>query len=204
MSQTSSSVPTPFKVLVGLGLFVGGAALHSSWHPEFYKTLEGQGVPLDFGITLSAIGVLLFTFPIIDMFFVKPLQAALHERNSALETTFSEVEELRNEMTSMKANYEKQLAATEAEAREKINSQIKEAQALRQTVMSEATEKADAMVKQAQDEINMEKNRVLADLRSHVTDLALAAAEKVVAENMDNDRNRKLIADFIQQAEVAK
>ena len=50
----------------------------------------------------------------------------------------------------------------------------------------------------------MEKNRVLADLRSHVTDLALAAAEKVVAENMDNERNRKLIADFIQQAEVAK
>ena len=104
----------------------------------------------------------------------------------------------------MKSDYEKKLAASESDAREKINAQIKEAQALRQTLMAEAASKSDALIKQAQEEIAGEKSKALREIQVHVTDMALLAAEKVVGKNMDTDTNRKLVADFIKDLEVAQ
>ena len=168
------------------------------------NTLEKQGLPVNPAITMATIGVLLITFQAIKAFYTGPLKASLDERNGNLEATFQEVETLRNEMTAMKSDYEKKLAASEADAREKINAQIKEAQALRQSLMAEAASKSDALIKQAQEEIAGEKSKALRDIQAHVTDMALLAAEKVVGKNMDTDTNRKLVADFIKDLEVAK
>ena len=41
------------------------------------------------------------------------------------------------------------------------------------------------------------------DLRLQVVDLTLAAAEKVIGENMNDERNRRLVTDFIDKVEVA-
>jgi F-type H+-transporting ATPase subunit b len=222
--QSSSKGLAIVNMIIGAVLMVGGVMLdkalrpaheageaaHASgehvaqWNNEFLNKLDGMGLPLNPGITVATIGVLLITFPLIKYFYTGPLKTALDERNHNLESTFAEVEALRSEMTSMKSDYEKRIATTETEAREKINAQIKEAQVLRQSLMAEATEKSDAMIKQAQEEIAGEKAKALSQIRVHVTDLALSAAEKVVNKNLDNDLNRKLIADFISDLEVKK
>lgn len=184
----------------------GGQVPASPWNglAQFMLSLEHQGVPVDPGKTLATIGVFLILFPVIKSFFLTPLVSAINERNQDLERTFSEAEMLRSEMQSMRAAYEQRIAQTEAQAREQIQSQIREAQALRQTLMSEATEKADSLVQRAQQEIAAERDRVVADLRVQVADLALSAAERVIGENMDNDRNRRLVEDFINSAEVVR
>lgn len=166
--------------------------------------LEEKGIPLDLGKTLATIGVFLILFPVIKSFFVTPLKQAIDERNSDLERTFSEAEELRAEMQQMRANYEKQLERTQAEAREQIQSSIREAQNLRQTLMAEATERADQMVDKAQQEIAAERDKVVTQLRTQVTDLALTAAERVIGQNMDTAANRRLVDDFIAQVEVTR
>jgi F-type H+-transporting ATPase subunit b len=70
--------------------------------------------------------------------------------------------------------------------------------------MAEATERADELVKKAQAEIEGEKAKLIVELRTKVVDLSLAAAEKVIGENMDTDKNRRLVQDFINQVEVAR
>lgn len=187
----------------GAGEAAHGAAEHAAqWTVPFLNKLDEMKLPVNPGITLATIGVFLIVFPLIKYFYTNPLEAALSERNHNLESTFNEVETLRNEMAAMKSDFEKRIATTEAEAREKINAQIKEAQALRQSLMAEAADKSDAMIKQAQEEIAGEKSKALREIQVHVTDLALQAAEKVVGKNMDNDLNRKLVADFISDLEV--
>jgi F-type H+-transporting ATPase subunit b len=208
-------------IIIGVILMIGGMILDSKislteeeikaagehaghFKVAFLNTLEQQGLPINPAITIATIGVLLITFPAIKAFYTGPLKASLDERNGNLESTFQEVESLRNEMTAMKSDYEKKLAESEAEAREKINAQIKEAQALRQSLMAEAASKSDALIKQAQEEIAGEKSKALRDIQVHVTDLSLLAAEKIVGKNMDTETNRKLVADFIKVLEVAK
>lgn len=68
--------------------------------------------------------------------------------------------------------------------------------------MADASAEADAMVKKAQQEIEQEKYRVMAELRLAVVDLTLSATEKVLGENVDTDKNRRLVKDFIDKVEV--
>ena len=197
MSTQSKSSGSPIPgIVVGLLLMFAGTWVSLTYTSEsapeanqldFIKQLNHQGIPLDPGKTLATIGVLLILFPVIKFFFTNPLGAAIHERTSNLESAFAEAESLRAEMQKMRSDYEQRMAATEANAREQIQTQIREAQNLRTQLMSEATKRADEMVARAQQEIDAEKQKALTELRTHVVDLSLAAAEKVLGENMDYD-----------------
>ena len=192
------------KAIINLvaGLLLIGLGITVLSDPKFSPQLL-QGIDFNLGKTVTMIGVVLVLFPVISSLYLTPLKAAIDERNNSLEKTFSEAEDLRSEMTKMKSDYEQRLIATEADARSQIQAQIKEAQNLRQTLMGEAAAKADELVKKATEEIEAEKNRVLIDIRIHVVDLTLKATEKVLGENMDSDKNRRLIAEFIDKVEVA-
>lgn len=206
MSTESKPSGSPIPgILVGFALAIAGTyvAIHEDTMLPFQKGLrESQHIDINLGMTLATIGVLIAVFPIIRLFFVAPLHDAIHERNSNLEKTFTEAETLRSELDRLRTEYERRLADTEAQAREQIQSQIREAQQLRATLIDEATQRTNALVAQAEAEIAAERTRLIGDLRSYVVDLALAAAEKVVRENMDSDKNRRLIDAFIAEAEA--
>lgn len=199
--EKSSGIPYPVKLVVGVAMMVGGFWLSLN-SKGFQEDMREMGLPLDPGITVAVIGVFIILIPVIQSFYLTPLADAINERTHALESTFGEAEELRQEMNKMKSDYEQRLVATEAEARAQIQAQIKEAQDLRQTLMSEASAKADEMVKRAQQEIESEKQKVLGQLRAEVVNLTLAASEKILGENMDSDKNRRLVTEFIEKVEV--
>lgn len=188
-------------VLVVLGLVivaVGYFSYGQKWTtPEMFA-----GLGLDLSKVIINVGLFLVFIQVINIYFYAPLHEAIEERNDELEKTFSEAEQLKTTMAQMRADYEKRLAQTEADARAQIQAQIKEAQQLRQTLMNEATARADELVKRANDEIEAEKHRVIHELRTSVVDLALAATEKLLGENIDSDKNRRLVEDFIDKAEV--
>ena len=190
-------------LVAGIILMIGGTYASINIHPEFIESLNKQGLPIDLGKTVATIGVFLILLPVIRFFFINPLQESVDSRNQELENTFAETEVLRNEMKKLKSDYEARLVETEANAREQIQNQIKEAQNLRQQLMTEAAERADTLVRQAQMEIEQEKKNAILVIRTHVVDLTLAAAEKVIGENMDSDKNRRLVSEFIETVEVA-
>jgi F-type H+-transporting ATPase subunit b len=189
-------------VIIGAIIMVAGMYVAVNIKIPFQEGLAKQGIPLDLGRTIATIGVFIILFPVIKSFFLVPLAEAINNRTTELEKTFSEAEELRSEMKSMQSAYEKRLAETEADAREKIQGQIKEAQALRQRLESEAVGRADELLKRAHDEISAERNKVVTELRLEVVNLTLGATEKLLGENMDTDKNRRLINDFVNKVEV--
>lgn len=189
-------------IIVGLILMFGGMYVSKNVKIDFLADLEKQGIPLDPGKTIAVIGVLLILFPVIRIFFIDPLMEAINGRNSELEKTFSEAEALRSEMTQMKSDYERRLAETEASAREQIQAQVREAQELRKTLMAEASAKADEMLRKAQEDIQAEKAKALTDIGVYVTNLSLKATEKLLGENMDSEKNRRLIDDFLASTEA--
>jgi F-type H+-transporting ATPase subunit b len=187
---------------MGAVLMVGGTYIDQNYHWGWVESINKQGIPLEPGKTVAVVGVFFILFPLINTFFIAPLADAINSRNSDLERTFSEAENLRTEMTQMRNDYEQRLVATEAQAREQIQSQIREAQNLRTSLMAEASAKADELVKKATQDIESEKTRVMGEMRSEVVNLTLIATEKILGENMNNERNRKLVDDFIQSVEV--
>jgi F-type H+-transporting ATPase subunit b len=194
---------TVVSMVFGVILMVGGMyAGKQKVFESIEKPLMEQGIPLELGKTVATIGVFLILFKVMELFFIVPLRDAINARNSELENTFNEVEMLRSEMTTMKSDYEKRIVETEAEARDKIQSQIKEAQDLRSTLVAEANAAKDSMMAKAQEELAAEKEKIMNSLRVEVVNMTLAATEKLVGKSVDSDTNRKLVADFIEKAEV--
>lgn len=193
----ASSLSTLGWVVVGIVLIAVGGTVFKDTAPPLL-----EGIDFNFGKMLTQIGVVLVLLPAINFFFIKPLSEAINERNSELEKTFTEAEQLRSQMDAMRSEYEQRLTATEAQAREQIQAQIREAQNLRATLMAEASAKADEMVEKARQEIEQEKHKVLSEVRLHVTNLTLGATERILGKNVDSETNRKLVQEFIEQVEV--
>jgi F-type H+-transporting ATPase subunit b len=57
----------------------------------------------------------------------------------------------------------------------------------------------EALRTRATADIEAEKHRAIADLRAEVADLALAAAGRVVGESMDDERQRRLVQEFLAE-----
>ncbi|HLK16253.1 MAG TPA: F0F1 ATP synthase subunit B [Fimbriimonadaceae bacterium] len=195
--QAGSATTTTIAVVAGLILLVVGGTVLKDVQPQVL-----QGVDLNLGLTVANIGVMLIAIPVLLKLFIAPLTESIHQRTASLEATFTEAENLKKEMAELRTSYEARLAQTEAEAREQIQAQIREAQSLRSTLMAEASARADELVKKAEIEIEAEKARALAEIRSHVVDLTLNATERLIGQNVDTKTNRKLVDEFIDNVAV--
>lgn len=206
MAEAELKAPTKGSILafavLGAVFMVVGTYVSKNVKIEFLESLEHQGILLDPGKTLAVIGVFLILFKVLDTFYYMPLRDAINERNNTLEATFTEAASLRTEMTNLKSEYEGRIAETEANARAQIQAEIGKAQELRRSLEAEARAKADEMTRRASEEIAAEKARALGDIRLHVANLTLQATEKLLNENMDNERNRRLIEEFMDKVEV--
>ncbi|MBV8690875.1 MAG: ATP synthase F0 subunit B, partial [Actinobacteria bacterium] len=89
-----------------------------------------------------------------------------------------------------------------ADARNEANRIIEEARQtadqLRQDLMQRAEQEASELRQRTQEEMAAAQERMLSELRTHIRDLAIGAAEKVVERNLDRDTNLSLVDSYIE------
>lgn len=161
----------------------------------------------DLGIDLRTIisqlvAVLIMLFLVSRIFF-RPLRQALDDRTRYLEETYSDAENLKSEMQRLRDDYEQKLAAAEAESRERIHAAVSEAQALKDRIIAEARATAKEIEDRAHADMAQERQKMMLELRAHVVDLALRAAEKVTRETMSDERHRRLVSAFVEESGAA-
>jgi F-type H+-transporting ATPase subunit b len=149
-----------------------------------------------FWIIVAATTFVLF-FVLIREFALAGLQDTLRDRRERIEQGLKDAEQARKDRES--AEQERLAALQEArrEANEIINRAQKVAAESREADIAATKEELARLRERATAEIEAEKQRAIAELRGEVTDLALAAAGRVVGDAMTADRQRKLVADFL-------
>ena len=89
------------------------------------------------------------------------------------------------------------------EAREKQREILTEAKsraaAEYDAAVTEARAEAARILARAEKDAQAERERMMAFLRGEVVTLALSAASKVMEENMDSDRNRRIVEAFLDE-----
>jgi F-type H+-transporting ATPase subunit b len=154
-----------------------------------------------FWIIVSALNFLLF-FAIIWTFAFKPVSNLLTERRERISQGLEDAEQARRDRES--AEQERLATLTEArrEANEILARAQKVAQESREADIAATRQELEAMRKRATTDVEAEKQRAIADLRAEVADLALAAAGKVVGESMTDERQRRLVQEFLAETSV--
>jgi F-type H+-transporting ATPase subunit b len=153
-------------------------------------------------IAVNIVGFLLLLFVLQKMVF-RPIGTVLTEREQDVNGRYDRLEADQRQMDALKADYEQRLASIEAEAREKIQSAIKDAQAARDQITAEAAARSREMIQRAEAEVAHEREQAMITFRQQVVDLAMGAATKVIGDSLDETRQRRLIDDFITTSTIA-
>ncbi len=151
-----------------------------------------------FWVIVSAANFIVF-FLIVRSLAFKGLTTTLEDRRARIEQGLKDAEQARQDRESAEQERLASIQEARREANEIINRAQKVATETREQDIAATREELERMRQRAAAEIDAEKQRAIAELRGEVTDLALAAAGRVVGESMTGDRQRKLVADFLAE-----
>lgn len=142
------------------------------------------------------IGFLILMFLLWRFAFGK-IFGILDERRDTIQASYDQLDADRAAMEQTRRDYEARLAGIEAEAREKIQAAVQEAQALRGNLISDAQKQVETILAQGRNESERERQKAFLEMRQQIVALAIGAAGKVVGESLNDARQNKLVDDFI-------
>ncbi len=149
-----------------------------------------------FWVLISAINFLLL-LAIVWTFALKPLAKVLDDRKAAIQQGLTDAEQARRDRESAESERVASLAEARREANDILARAQKVAQESRDTDIAATREELERMRVRAAAEIEAEKTRAIGELRGEVANLALLAAGRVVGETMTDDRQRRLVQEFL-------
>ena len=126
-----------------------------------------------------------------------PIGKVVTERDSDISGQYDRLESAQREMEALKSDYETRLTAIEAEAREKIQTAIKEAQAARDQILSDANQKSHEIVSKAEAEAERAKEQAMTELRMRIVDIAVGTTRRIIGESLSADRQAALVDEYI-------
>ena len=130
----------------------------------------------------------------------KPILAALELREGRIRKALEDLEKARSETATLEARQKQLLQETETRTRKMLDDARQAALDTAHQVESRERDEAKALVSQAQQEIQGAVERARADLRREAGGLAIAAATRILGENMDTGKNRELVEKLIQES----
>jgi F-type H+-transporting ATPase subunit b len=150
-----------------------------------------------FWVIVAALNFLVF-LALMWRFAFDPIANILAERKARIDQGLADAEQARKDRLAVQIERDQVLAQARRDAGELFARAQKAAEDARVADIAATTAELDRMRVQAAAEIVAERDRALADLRSQVADLALAAAGRVVGETMTDARQRRLVDEFLR------
>lgn len=130
-------------------------------------------------------------------FFFRPVQEFLGKRAEHVRKEIEEAEGSRAEAAELVTTYEAKLREAKDEARRIIEEAGKQAAGARAEIEAKAREQAELMLKRAEKEISLERDKALASLRDEIGELSLLAAGHLLGQKLDPETDQRLVQEFI-------
>ncbi len=136
---------------------------------------------------------------ILKRYAWKPILHMLEERRNAIQEEMDQTAADRQEAARTLAGYQEKMKDIDSEARAKIQEAVREGQAVAAEIKDSARKEAQAFVDRATEEIDRERAKAKIELKRDVVDLSLRAAEKLLGETLDEEKNRRMVDAFIDE-----
>lgn len=133
----------------------------------------------------------------------KPILNAVNEREEGIKDALEAADNARKEIANLTADNERILR----EARVERDGILKEAREMKEAIITEAKDEAQAqankVIEKAQQTIESEKQAAIAELKNQVATLSLEIAEKVIKEQLADDKKQvKLVEDMLKDVSI--
>ena len=165
---------------------------------------EGSLIDVVPGLMVWTIITFLIVLWVLKRFAFKPIQRMIDQRRDRIREALDEADKARTEARELRELTAKEREQAKAD-REHI---LEEARRQSKRLVEQAKERADADLKELleknREELAAENARLREQIRRDVVELTLFAAEKVTGKVLDEDDQRRLIEETIEEADVQR
>ena len=147
---------------------------------------------------LTAVSVF-FLFLLLSYLLFNPVHEMLKKRQERIQDDLDSASKDKEEASVLKEQYEDKLKNVDAEADEILASARKRAQANENQIIAEAKEEAARIIKQAQVEAELEKQKAQDEMKNEMIQIASMMASKVIKDKMDTSVQDSLVEETLRE-----
>lgn len=163
-----------------------------------------EGLGLNLGYLLVQIFNFAIIFVVLRAWVFKPIVGLLDKRRTSIAQGLEDA----RIAAEARENAEKEarviINQAQTDASQKVREATERAEIAARDVMAEAEEEAAKARENARAEAELERDRILADLRGQISALAMAAAQRLIGDALDESRQHALIEEFFSGVKTGK
>ena len=162
---------------------------------------EGGGSLYDINTGLSAWTLIVFAVLVVLLgkFAWKPILEAVEAREKGIRSALDEAAAKNAEAAKLLDEHRAQIADARRQASELIAEGRAAGETVRKQIEEKARVEAQGMVDRARGEIERERDAAIQALRKESVDLALAAASRLMQQNLDQAKDRALVERYLAE-----
>ena len=148
--------------------------------------------------TLTAISVFVL-FLLASYLLFNPARELLKKRQDKIKDDIDAANKDKEDAAALKADYDAKIKDIQKESEEILSEARKKAKANEAQIIAEAKEEANRIIKNAQNEALLEKQRAYDEMKQEMISIASLMAGKVVAKSIDTTIQESLIEETLKE-----
>lgn len=136
---------------------------------------------------------------LLRAFAWKKLLGLLDKRKQNIASEFKNIAATKEELESLKAQYEGQLKSIDKIAKDKIEDALRQSQRESEEIHKKANEEAQDIIEAAKQNIKYELAKAKEELKEQIIDLTITATENVIQEKLTADDDKKIVENFLKR-----
>jgi F-type H+-transporting ATPase subunit b len=153
----------------------------------------------ELGLFFWTLVAFIAVFLILRKFAWGPILSSLGEREKGIADSIATAERVKAEMSQLKAENEKLMA----HAREERSMMLKEAKEIKDKMISEAKDQAKAeankIIIDAQQQITVQKNAALTEVKNEIGNLAVEVAGKILRKELSAAKGQEAYMELLSE-----
>ena len=166
--------------------------------------MDNPLVQPDPGLFFWTIAVFLVLLFLLKRFAWGPLLAALEERQAGIRKSLDDADIARRELAQVQATASTLIGKARMEADAILSEARADSVKIREDLRNLAQQEAEAIKRNAQQQIQLERDRTVSELRQEAVDLSVLIASKLIRRNLTREDNAALIEDALQQVDSTR
>ena len=154
-------------------------------------------VQLDPGLFVWTILTFLLLLTVLAKFAWKPLLKLLKDREDLIRSSLEDAEKAQTELARLNAEGEKIINKARSEAQKILSQGKASAVKMKEEILIDSKEKAKTITDNAENQIRIEKDKAIAEIKGEVVNLSISMAEKLIRKNLSADENKALIEESL-------
>lgn len=154
------------------------------------------------GLAVWTIVTFVIVLLVLRRYAWKPILTSMEAREAGIRRLIDDAEAARVEADRLLEEYNRRLAEAREEGRRVVAEAKEAAERVRAETLDRARAEAEAIVARTGTEIDLERKKALAEIRTRAVDLAIRAAERVLEESLDDQRHRRVAEEYLREIEA--